>query len=216
MWTSTLSTKENQKGYSRSYNYRRRIVIILCILISVSFVMWQLIAKLSNSTITATINSNKLGSIPIRNIEYGIQSTTPLVMIQNKLDDQLHKRFLEEHLYSCTEDELNNIPELDNRVKEPVYVFEGYYHSLPTNKKIYSRNPNPLIGKDFDKPPASLFTRAFYDAFRYINKDVFDTLKHNLLAQSSYNTTKQEDVCYILANWIDKDSLSFWRYSNLV
>lgn len=126
-------------------------------------------------------------------------------MIQNKLDDQLHKRFLEEHLYSCTEDELNHIPELDNRVKEPVYVYEGYYHSLPTNKKIYSRNPNPLIGKDFDKPPASLFTRAFYDAFRYINKDVFDTLKHNLLAQSSYNTTKQEDVCYILANWIDKD-----------
>jgi len=126
-------------------------------------------------------------------------------MIHSKLDDKLHKRFLEEHLYSCTEDEVNSIPELDNRVKEPVYVYEGYYHSMPTNKKIHSLNPNPLIGKDFDKPPADQFTRAFYDAFRYINRDIFDTLKHNLLAQSSYNTTKQEDVCYILAKWIEMD-----------
>ena len=69
-------------------------------------------------------------------------------MIQSKLDKQLHKRFLEEHLYSCIEDELNHIPELDNRVKQPVYVYEGYYHSMPTSEKIHSRNPNPLIGKD--------------------------------------------------------------------
>jgi len=208
MWTSSSYTKENQKGNTRSYNYRRRIVIILCILISVSFVIWQLFAKLSTSAISSIIGGDKVGTIsnkPIRNIEYGVQSTTPLVMIQSKLDNQLHKRFLEEHLYSCNEDELNNIPELDNRVKEPVYVYEGYYHSMPTNEKIHSLNPNPLIGKDFEKPAASAFTRAFYDAFRYINRDIFDTLKHNLLAQSSYNTTKQEDVCYILAKWIEMD-----------
>ena len=207
MWTSSSYTKENQKGHSRSYNYRRRIVIVLCILISVSFVIWQLFSKLSTSSISSSTSDNVgvISNQPIRNIEYGVQSTTPLVMIHSKLDDQLHKRFLEEFLYSCTEDELNNIHELDNRVKEPVYVYEGYYHSMPTNEKIYSRNPNPMIGKDFDKPPASQFTRAFYDAFRYINRDIFDTLKHNLLAQSSYNNTKQEDVCYILANWIEMD-----------
>ena len=168
MWTSS-STKENQKGNTRSYNNRRRIVIILCILISVSFVIRQLFAKLltsSTNSISDKIGSEKVGRIsnqPIRNIEYGVQSTTPLVMIQSRLDDQLHKRFLEEHLYSCDEDELNSIPELDNHVKEPVYVYEGYYHSMPTSEKFYSRNPNPLIGKDFNKPPSDQFTRAFYD-----------------------------------------------------
>lgn len=130
-------------------------------------------------------------------------------MIRSSLDDELLQRFLQEHLYSCSEDELNNnFPELDNRVNAPIYVYEGYYHSLSTNETVYSRNPNPLIGRDFDKPPASLFTRAFYDAFRVVNKKIFDRLKHNLLEASAFNndTMKegQEDVCYLLAKWVER------------
>ena len=202
------ATKENRKGYTHSYNYRRRLLITICILSTISFFVWHLCAKLSTSSYHIHNDSVKSGTIsnhPIRSIEYGVQST-PVVMIRTSLDEELHKRFLQEHLYSCTETELNTIPELDNRVKEPVYVYEGYYHSLPMNDKIYSKNPNPLIGTDFYKPPASAFTRAFYDAFRHVNKNIFDTLKHNLLKVSSYNniTMQGEDVCYILAQWIDK------------
>ena len=181
------ATKENRKGYTHSYNYRRRLLITICILFAISFFVWLLCAKLSKSS--SYVNNNdsvKSGTIskhPLRRIEYGVQST-PVVMIRTSLDEELHKRFLQEHLYSCSETELNTIPELDNRVKEPVYVYEGYYHSLPTNDKIYSKNPNPLIGTDFYKPPASTFTRAFYDAFRHVNKHIFDTLKHNLLKVS--------------------------------
>lgn len=139
---------------------------------------------------------------PLRSIEYGVQNT-PVVMIRSTLEDQLLQRFLEEHLYSCSEEELNGIPELDNRVNPPVFVYEGYYHSLPTSEHVYSKNPNPLIGTDFDKPAANLFTRAFYNAFRVVNKDVFDVLKSNLLRASSFNVTMKEDVCYLLAKWID-------------
>lgn len=126
-------------------------------------------------------------------------------MIRASLHEQLHKRFLEEHLYSCLEVELNRIPELDNRVNAPIYVYEGYYHSLPTSEPVYSKNPNPLKGFDFMKPAASPFTRAFYDAFRHVNKEIFDRLKHELLRVSSFNSTNtKEDVCYVLAKWIDK------------
>ena len=200
----TSATKENRKGYTHSYNYRRRLLVTICILSIASFFVWQLCAKLSTSH-NDSVKYGTLSTHPIRSIEYGVQST-PVVMIRTSLDEELHKRFIQEYLYSCTEDQLNTIPELDNRVKKPVYVYEGYYHSLPTNDKIYSRNPNPLIGTDFDKPPASPFTRAFYDAFRHVNKNIFDTLKYNLLKVSSYNniTMQGEDVCYILAQWIEK------------
>lgn len=178
-------------------------IVLLC---AVPVFVWQLIARSSEPI------SEKVGTIsnhPIRSIEYGVQSTTPVVMIRSSLDERLLQRLLEEHLYSCTEDELNhNFPELDNRVDAPVYVYEGYYHSLPTSKKVYSKNPNPLIGTDFDKPAATPFTRAFYDAFRVVNKDIFDRLKQDLIAASSFNNETmeegREDVCHLLAKWIER------------
>lgn len=179
-------------------------MISVSILTSASFIIiWKLRTPSNN-------NEDQFGTIanlPIRNIDFGVQST-PVVMIRASLDEQLHKRFLEEHLYSCLEEDLNSIQELDNRVKPPVYVYEGYYHSLPsTSEEIYSKNPNPLIGKDFMKPAAPPFTRAFYDAFRVVNKEIFDKLKDNLLEASSFNnnnTMAEENVCYLLAKWIEK------------
>ena len=41
-------------------------------------------------------------------------------------------------------------------------------------------------------------------AFRHINREIFNALKHELMVGSSYNSTKREDVCYLLATWIDK------------
>lgn len=125
-------------------------------------------------------------------------------MIHTNLDDRLLQRFLQEHLYSCREDELHSYPGLDNRAKKPIYVYEGYYHGLISNQTFYSKNPNPLIGKDFDKPPASDFTRAFYEAFRVVNGEIFDTLTQNLYDASTFHATGKEDVCRVLARWIEK------------
>lgn len=217
-----ITTKENKKGYSRSYHYYKRHNILLTfilLVIIITCITWHLL------TVAITREEkNDVGRIlnhPIHNIDYGVQSTTPLVFIQSKLDNKLHKRFLQEYIISCPEEELNSniIPGLDNRVNKPIYVYEGYYHSLPTSGSLYSKNPNPMICIDFDKLAATSFTRAFYVAFREVNVEIFDTLRDNLLQASSYyhnknnnnNSTtnneeqeEEEDVCYILANWIEK------------
>ena len=106
---------------------------------------------------------------PVRKIEYGVPLSvpssgqgqrTPVVMLRTKLSESLHARFLEEAMFSCSENDLRHMSGLDNRVKEPIYIFEGYYHSLPSRESIYSRNPNPVIGIDFMKPAASPFLRG--------------------------------------------------------
>ena len=199
---AAVATKENRKGSSHSYyNYdRRRIIITLFLFTILSAASIYLFRK--RSTSYEGDRPKKVGALtgkPIHKIEYGVQST-PFVMIRSSLDDQLLKRFLQEHLYSCSEEELNNMQELDNRVKAPVYVYEGYYHSLQTSKNVFSKNPNPLIGKDFYKPAAGPFTRAFFDAFRVVNKGVFDGLRENLLGVSS-----EDDVSYLVAKWIERE-----------
>lgn len=203
------TTKENRKGHTRSYYYRRKLVIAAVLLVLALKLIWPVIVECINVAFALSYPKNE-GSISdhaIRSINYGVQNT-PVVMIRSKLDDQLLHRFLEEHLYSCSEKELNDIHELDNRVKPPVYVYEGYYHSLSTSDTIWSKNPNPLIGTDFDKPASPPFTRAFYSAFRDTNKNIFDTLKYNLLEASTYynnnNTMQEEDVCYLLAQWLER------------
>jgi hypothetical protein len=196
------STKENRKGHTQSYKHNGKTFITATfLLICIFFIGQYTKSKMQDATA-----SNAIGTIsvkPLHQIEYGAQST-PLVMIQSKLEDDLLQRFLQEHLYSCNEDQLNSYPGLDNRVKEPVYVYEGYYHSLPTSQTVYSKNPNPFIGTDFDKPAATPFTRAFYQAFRSVNKEIFDTLKYNLLEASTFKATGNDDVCSVLAQWIDK------------
>jgi len=224
------ATKENRKGQTRRYNYRRKAIITIISIVLTSATVFVVVCQLRTRSPSGNKppsfddnnnnnnnNNNKARKLildqPIRSIDYGIRSTTPVVMIRTSLDEELHHRLLEEHLYSCSEEELNHIPELDNRVKPPVYVYEGYYHSLPTSNSVYSRNPNPLIGKDFHKPPAPSFTRAFYEAFRVVNGEIFDRLKRNLLRASEFfnddNATNntilmEEDACYVLAKWIEK------------
>ena len=220
----TTATKENRKGYARSFHYRRRPVVVAscaaCLLALAACLTWWLLRAVppakNEDKLAAeqplkedkdVIVGERAGTVatrPLHNIVYGVRST-PLVMIQSSLDPQLHERFLEEHLYSCLEADLNQIPELDKRVKAPTFVYEGYYHSLPTENKVYSMNPNPLIGHDFNKPAASQFTRAFYDAFRQVNKEIWDTLKQNLMTSASQQSTNtEEDVCFLLAQWIEK------------
>ena len=199
--------KENRKGSTKSYNHNRRRFIHaigLSLLGYIIFIFQRSNESKPRSNGQAT--AKVLGSItnsPIHQIEYGVQST-PLVMIRSSLDEELLARFLEEHLYSCAEEELNNIQELDNRVKEPVYVYEGYYHSLQTNENIFSKNPNPMIGKDHHKPAAGPFTRAFFEAFRVVNKDVFNSLRERLMEASAFEETQKEDVSYMLAKWIEE------------
>jgi len=194
--------KENRKGRTRSYKHSHRALIASMMLAMGSFLGWFMYNKSLNNTTTGDPKGT-ISSKPLWQIEYGAQAI-PLVMIQSKLDDALLQRFLQEHLYSCNEDELSSYPGLDNRVKDEVYVYEGYYHSLATSQTVFSKNPNPLIGTDFDKPAASAFTRAFYEAFRAVNKEIFDVLKQRLLNASTYKVTGKEDVCYVLATWISK------------
>ena len=122
--------KENWKGSKKSYNNnRRRIALFVSLLLGIIIFSTLSIRKRSNESSidkqsTTNVDLGSLTDRPIHKINYGVQST-PLVMIRSSLDEELLTRFLEEHLYSCAEDELNNIKELDNRVKEPVYVYEG-------------------------------------------------------------------------------------------
>lgn len=155
----------------------------------------------------------KVGRIvhhPLHNIDFGAKSQ-PVVMIHDEIDDDLHSQWLKEHLHSCTEAELKDMSGLEND------YFTDYgmnYHTMPTNKAVYSKHINPTISKEFSKPAAPPFTRAFYIAFREVNKEIFDTLKYNLWEASSYHTNnntittigseQHEDVCSIFASWIDK------------
>ena len=139
----------------------------------------------------------------VRSIDEGLQSW-PFVMIKTKLPDDVLSRFLDEHLYSCDEDVLSHVPDLDSRVSPPVYVYEGHYHALATGGTVYSKNPDPTKGYDFDKPAASRFTRAFYMAFREVNRKIFDGLREELVKASSYGTTGTDDACHVLAQWIER------------
>ena len=196
--------KENRKGSKKSYNYNNRRRITFVSLLGVFIILTlSIVSKPRSKEQASTKLLGSLTDSPIHKIEYGVQST-PLVMIRSSLDEELLTRFLEEHLYSCAEEELNNIKELDNRVNEPVYVYEGYYHSLQTSKNIFSKNPNPLIGKDHHKPAAGPFTRAFFDAFRVVNNDIFDSLRKRLMEASAFEETQSEDVAYMLAKWIER------------
>jgi hypothetical protein len=207
-----VGTKENHKGSTRSYYHserKSRTIVVGLVLWLVATVAY--IVRIRIHGRTGPEPQEFLGrwnDVPLHPIDRGVDDT-PLVMIRSQLPDDLLQRFLLEHLYSCDEDGLNAVPELDNRVKPPVYVYEGYYHSLPTSGTVYSKNPNPLIGRDFDKPAAAPFTRAFFQAVRTVNRDVFDTLSERLLEASSsscpsnHNGTQPDvEVSCLLARWI--------------
>ena len=174
--------------------------------------------RLTNQKVRSQIiqnDSNNVGVISnttIHKIYYGsIQSygkPSPVVMIHRKLDDAVHKRFLQYPMFSCNEEELDSYDILDRRVEKPIYIYEGYFHSQITNEKIYSRNPNPKIGKDFYKPAADKFIRAFYETFRRINNKIFNKLKMDLYESANLrlktNQNSYSDPCYVFAKWIER------------
>ena len=149
----------------------------------------------------------------VRQIDYGSPLKqgvrAPLVMIQKKLASNVLSRFLEVPMFSCDENELNNFSGLENRVKVPIYIYEGYFHSLITNENIYSRNPNPQIAIDFMKPAANDFIRKFYESFRIINSNIFDKLKEDLKENAIQRRPNdpENDICYGFAMWIEKGYL---------
>ena len=113
---------------------------------------------------------------PIWEIEYGSpvgrDRRHPVVMIRRALNDDVLQHFLMEPMFSCEESALSSFEGLDNRVKVPFFIYEGYFHSMRTSQPIFSRNPNPLIARDFMKPAATPFLRAFFEAFRIVNRFV--------------------------------------------
>ena len=164
----------------------------------------------------AIINSTKtdeLGIVSSRmlnSIEFGSPlpngKRTPLVMIRRRLEKHLHSRFLQDPMFSCNQTELDNFDGLEKRVKIPVYIYEGYFHSLPTADKFFSRNPNPKIAIDFMKPAAGSFIRAFYEAFRRINSAIFGKLTSDLAnsALTRLPNHSERDICYQLSQWIER------------
>jgi hypothetical protein len=110
-------------------------------------------------------------------------------------------------MFSCEENELKSFDGLDVRVKPPIFIYEGYYHSMVTPKNVFSRNPNPLIGIDFMKPPAHEFLRAFFESFRRINGDLFNRLRNRLNISALTRRSSEFDVCFQLASWIQKGYL---------
>lgn len=159
-------------------------------------------------------NSGSMSKEIIHNVEYGsplnANNRTPVVMIRASLDPSLHSRFLQYSLFSCNESELKSFDGLENRVKIPVYIYEGYFHSLATKERIFSRNPNPTIAVDFMKPPAGSFIRAFYESFRRINSIIFNQLKQELKENAMQRLGPrlfQRDVCYGFGRWIEDGRL---------
>lgn len=201
-------------------------VAIICLWKLVAINHFQLSDRLKNEnnmrfvvttpTTTPTLLELNYGSVSdsaIQSALFGsLQSynfRSPVVMIRTRLDHFVHQSFLQHPMFSCNQSMLDTFDILDRRVIEPVYIYEGYFHSLPTNESIFSRNPNPKIGVDFMKPPADKFIRSFYHAFRQINSAIFDHLKLNLLqsALSRSPDDPSKDACYIFAKWIERGLL---------
>lgn len=155
--------------------------------------------------ITNSINPREK-SVIVYGVPLDSQKRTPLSMLHMSIDNLILDHFLEESMFSCEEIELNNFDGLENRVKVPIYIYEGYYHSLKTKDKIFSKNPNPKIGLDFMKPPASNFIRSFYEAFRIANQGFLDRLREELVAdaKSRISSESESDVCLEFAKWIDE------------
>jgi hypothetical protein len=151
----------------------------------------------SQEVILAEVHDVNYGS-PLRS-----GKRTPLVMIRSSLRKDVHERLLTVEMFSCPETDLDHMG-LDKRVKVPIYIFEGYFHSLPTRDKFFSKNPNPEIGIDFMKPAADVLIRGFYQAFRDVNNDIFEKLSNELASNAMMRRpmNPKEDVCYMLANWI--------------
>lgn len=123
------------------------IVIVILILDAIIIHTSSLSLTTSNVMVISDINRN-INSNVRRTIEYGTllkSGRVPLVMLKSTLDNDVLEHFLQIPMFSCEESDLHSFKGLENRVKMPIYIYEGYYHSLPTASNVYSRNPNPKI-----------------------------------------------------------------------
>jgi len=188
--------------------YRNKIIIVvtivillLNIIIIISSISYLDTTTPTTHTTTATHTTIEYGSLHRNGIR------VPLVMIHSNLDNDIHQRFLQYPMFSCNENDLNNsFHGLENRVKHPIYIYEGYYHSCITSLTIWSRNPNPTIAKDFDKPAADTWIRSYFESFRRVNAGLFIKLRNDLInsAITRIPNNPDSDICYGFSKWIDK------------
>lgn len=138
---------------------------------------------------------------------------TLVVMIRSQISKNIHQRFLDLPIFNCSLDELES--QLMNkavdypRSKNTHFYYEGYFHSFNTSSPIFSRNPRS--GKEFDKPAAPPFIRAFFEAYRQVNEQTFTGIKERLLDDAISRNVSQPlnetDVCGLVAHWIENGLL---------
>lgn len=147
---------------------------------------------------------------------YGIfindHERVPFIMIQSKLSEKIYGNLLKLDIFQANETDLQRFglqKAIDYpRSRDTHIYYEGYFHSLPTNQPIKSRNPRS--GAEFNKPAAPLYVRSFYESFRRKNSHILDDLRIllNDSAMSRSSEDPYQDVCGVLAKWIG-DGLAF-------
>jgi len=184
------------------------VLLSLSSILIIQLIFYYKILSTNINIIDSSNNSNSNYKTTNRTIEY--VKNIPLVMLRYSLDKDVLNRFQQIDMFSCNENNLNSFNGLENRVKIPIYIYEGYYHSLPTHNTVYSRNPNPQIAIDFNKPAADRFLRAYYETFRRINEVIFSKLKKDLIdsANIRHSSNPESDVCFEFSKFIDKNYIA--------
>ncbi len=153
------------------------------------------------------------GPIPgLHEIKYGTfddhHKRVPIVVIRSKLPPDVHERFLHSPAFNCSEDQLENFGMMKAvdypKSAKTHFYYEGYFHTLPTRKQVFSRNPR--TGKDFNKMAAGDFIRAFYQGMREVNRPLFKLLEKKLLesALQRNRLNPYNDTCGYVAKWLSK------------
>jgi hypothetical protein len=134
------------------------------------------------------------------------QQRMPFTMLRFKLGELVRDRLRKAPIFSAAEADLagfglNRAVDYKKSAETHVY-YEGYFHALGfTDSKVLCRNPRS--GKEFMKPAIGDFIRAFFEAFRQVNKPSFDALKWWLreAAATRRPRSPELDICGMLADW---------------
>ena len=147
-------------------------------------------------------------------IEYGIPTEKlplrrPVVMIRGSLPSNIHQRFMQAPMFICANaaalENFGLSKQIDYPKSRDTHTYhEGYLHALPTSREVWSRNPRS--GKNFSKHAAGDFVRAFFEAFRRVNKQTFALLQQKLHASAIQRRpdSPYNDSCGYVAKWLSQ------------
>jgi len=145
-------------------------------------------------------------------IEYGIFTAapprrTPVVMMRSTMSPTMLARFQKSPLFSCSgpiELEKMGLKKTVDypKSKDTHTYYEGYFHGLRQATPYFSRNPRN--GKNFEKPAAGDFLRAYYEGLRRVNNATFELLRRRLYnsAVSRRPHFPYNDSCGYVSRWI--------------